>query len=68
MQSSKKCYRRMRRKNSMLKIAQIGVGYWGPNILRNLVENKRCHVTAAVDLAPERRDYVHRLYPAIKGH
>jgi predicted dehydrogenase len=50
----------------MLKIAQIGVGYWGPNILRNLVENKRCSVTAAVDLALERRDYVHRLYPAIK--
>ena len=50
----------------MLKIAQIGVGYWGPNILRNLVENKRCRVTAAVDLALERRDYVHRLYPAIK--
>jgi len=50
----------------MLRIAQIGVGYWGPNILRNLVESKRCRVTAAVDLDPERRDYVHRLYPAIK--
>jgi len=50
----------------MLKIAQIGVGYWGPNILRNLMENKRCRVTAVVDLALERRDYVHRLYPAIK--
>ncbi|MGZ3597594.1 MAG: Gfo/Idh/MocA family protein, partial [Syntrophales bacterium] len=50
----------------MLKIAQLGVGYWGPNILRNLMENKRCSVTAAVDLDPERRDYVHRLYPAIK--
>ena len=49
----------------MLRIAQIGVGYWGPNILRNLVENKRCSVTAAVDLSLERREYVHRLYPAI---
>ena len=56
----------MRRKICMLKIAQIGVGYWGPNILRNLVENKRCSVSVAVDLAVERRDYVHRLYPAIK--
>jgi predicted dehydrogenase len=51
----------------MLKIAQIGVGYWGPNILRNLIENKRCSVSAAVDLAHERREYVHRLYPAIKN-
>ncbi|MGC9976505.1 MAG: Gfo/Idh/MocA family oxidoreductase [Syntrophales bacterium] len=49
----------------MLRIAQIGVGYWGPNILRNLVENKRCSVTAAVDLSFERREYVRRLYPAI---
>ncbi|HUH65746.1 MAG TPA: Gfo/Idh/MocA family oxidoreductase [Syntrophales bacterium] len=50
----------------MLKIAQIGVGYWGPNILRNLVESKRCRVTAAVDLSRERRDYVERLYPGVK--
>ena len=55
----------MRGRTCMLKIAQLGVGYWGPNILRNLVENKRCRVTATVDLDPERRDYVHRLYPAI---
>jgi predicted dehydrogenase len=50
----------------MLKIAQIGVGYWGPNILRNLVANKRCRVTAAVDLAAERREYVQSMYPAIR--
>ena len=50
----------------MLKIAQIGVGYWGPNILRNLVANKRCRVTAAVDLAAERRKYVQSMYPAIR--
>lgn len=28
----------------MLNIAQIGVGYWGPNMLRNLVANKKCKV------------------------
>ncbi len=50
----------------MLKLAQIGIGYWGPNILRNLVANRRCQVTAAVDLAAERRQYVQRLYPAIR--
>jgi predicted dehydrogenase len=50
----------------MLKIAQIGVGYWGPNLLRNLVANKRCCVTTAVDLAAERRDYVTNMYPAIR--
>jgi len=50
----------------MLNIAQIGVGYWGPNLLRNLVSNKRCRVSKVVDLSAERRDYVKGLYPAIE--
>ena len=50
----------------MLNIAQIGVGYWGPNILRNLVASKSCRVKTAVDLSKERRDYVNSLYPAIE--
>ncbi len=31
----------------MINIAQIGVGYWGPNLLRNLVANKKCAVSSA---------------------
>ena len=50
----------------MLKVAQIGVGYWGPNLLRNLVANKRCEVSCVADLSEERRDYVKGIYPAIK--
>jgi len=50
----------------MLNIAQIGVGYWGPNLLRNLVANKSCRVKTAVDLSKERREYVNSLYPAIQ--
>lgn len=49
----------------MINIAQIGVGYWGPNILRNLVLNKNCNVKIAVDISEERRDYVKSLYPNI---
>ena len=41
-----------------VRIAQIGVGYWGPNLLRNAVANKNCQVVAVVDLSKERRDYV----------
>lgn len=51
----------------MLSIAQIGVGYWGPNLLRNLVANKNCIVKTAVDLSSERRDYVLGLYPAVQA-
>jgi len=47
-------------------IAQIGVGYWGPNLLRNLVANKRCRVKKVADLSSERCDYVRNLYPDIE--
>lgn len=46
-------------------IAQIGVGYWGPNLLRNLIANKNCNVKTVVDLASERREFVRSLYPAV---
>lgn len=50
----------------MLKIAQIGVGYWGPNLLRNLVASPRCEVGMALDIDAERRRYVQSLYPAVR--
>lgn len=49
----------------MLNMAQIGVGYWGPNLLRNLLANKSCRVKTVVDLSRERRNYVRDLYPSI---
>lgn len=49
----------------MTAVAQIGVGYWGPNLLRNMVSNARCRVKHVVDLDAERRDYVKSLYPAV---
>ncbi|EKD28652.1 MAG: oxidoreductase protein [uncultured bacterium] len=50
----------------MIKIAQIGCGYWGPNILRNLVVNSNCCVKTVVDSSADRREFVRKLYPAIK--
>ena len=49
-----------------VNVAQIGVGYWGPNLLRNLVFNKDCEVSLVVDLSKERREYVKNTYPAIE--
>ncbi len=51
--------------NKPLNVAQIGVGYWGPNLLRNLVANHRCRVKTVVDLSPERLEYVAGLYPGV---
>ena len=50
----------------MIKIGQIGVGYWGPNLLRNLYSNKKCKIEIIVDQSKDRRDYVKNLYPSLK--
>ena len=52
--------------NRAVRIAQIGVGYWGPNLLRNLVANKNCDVKTVVDLSKERRHFVRDLYPSVR--
>ena len=48
-----------------LNIAQVGVGYWGPNLLRNLISNKDCVVMMVVDISAERRNFVEGMYSAI---
>jgi len=51
--------------SNIINVAQIGCGYWGPNLLRNLVANKRCNLKTIVEISLERRDYVKALYPSI---
>ena len=46
--------------------AQIGVGYWGPNLLRNLMESPQFQVDKVVDLSPERKSFVASLYPGME--
>ena len=48
-----------------IRIAQVGVGYWGPNLLRNLMANKNCEVKAVVDLSKERQAFVKSVYPSV---
>ena len=49
----------------MIEIGQIGIGYWGPNLLRNLYANENCKVKLIVDSSKERRSYTKSLYPSI---
>lgn len=49
-----------------LNIAQIGVGYWGPNLLRCFHSLERSRVRLAVDFKPERRMFVENNYPDIR--
>ena len=50
----------------MITIAQIGCGYWRPNLFRNLVANPDCEVKWVVKIFRDRQGYVRNLYPAVR--
>jgi predicted dehydrogenase len=50
----------------MLNVSQIGVGYWGPNLLRNLISNMRCNVVKVGEISADRQNYIKRIYPALE--
>lgn len=49
--------------NKSLTLAQIGCGYWGPNLLRNFSAQPSCHVKWLADQVAERRQYVESNFP-----
>lgn len=50
----------------MIKVGVIGVGYWGPNIIRNLMSSKKFDVLMCADPRKERLDYITSIYPTIQ--
>lgn len=50
-----------------ITLAQIGCGYWGPNLLRNFSNQSDCWVKYAVDVSPSRRAYVEANFPRTKA-
>lgn len=57
--------------NEQFVIAQIGCGYWGPNLLRNFSALKNCRVKTVVDASAERRAFVAANFPrtaAVASH
>jgi len=48
-----------------LKVAQIGVGYWGPALLRNLATSSRCEILAVCELSEERREFVKKNFSGV---
>ena len=49
----------------MIYLAQIGCGYWGPNLLRNFRSITNCNVKYLVDSSSERRQFVEDSFPGI---
>jgi predicted dehydrogenase len=50
----------------MIGIGVIGYGYWGPNLVRNLVECPGAAMRAVCDRRPDRLAQVARRYPAVR--
>src|SRR5229473_305079 len=47
-------------------VGVVGLGYWGPNWVRNLYQARHAKRVIACDLELERRDHVQRLYPGVE--
>lgn len=50
----------------MLNFAVVGCGYWGPNLIRNLICLSGCNVKLVCDTSAERLEHMRQLYPAIE--
>lgn len=47
----------------MINLAVLGVGYWGPNLLRNFSQLDGVNVVAICDMDASRLAYIHKQYP-----
>ena len=50
----------------MIRVAVVGYGYWGPNLLRNFTECPDTEVCAVADLNPARLQHIRQRYPRIE--
>lgn len=50
-----------------MKLAVIGCGYWGPNLIRNFYQSNRVRELICCDLDQKRLDKMITLYSGIKG-
>ena len=48
-----------------MNLAVVGYGYWGPNIVRNVVERPEFRLMGLCELNPERVAKFRRRYPGV---
>lgn len=56
----------MEKPSKVVRVAFIGMGYWGPNLLRNFLEVEGCQVAGVSDLKPGRLAFIRQRYPHLK--
>ncbi len=52
--------------SELIKIAVVGYGYWGPNLVRNFAKSNNCQVAIVSDFDASKLAACARLYPGIK--
>jgi predicted dehydrogenase len=50
-----------------IRIAVVGLGYWGPNLVRNINEYPGAEPAVVCDLRPDALETITRRYPAVAG-
>lgn len=50
----------------MINVGVIGVGYWGPNMIRNFSASRRTNMKICCDIREERLNFVKAQYPAVE--
>jgi predicted dehydrogenase len=54
--------------SDVLRIGVVGLGYWGPNLARNLARASGAELRAVCDADPARLRHMVSLYPAVQAH
>ncbi|MBL7812922.1 MAG: Gfo/Idh/MocA family oxidoreductase [Bacteroidetes bacterium] len=52
----------------MIKVGIVGLGYWGPNLVRNFQQAPGAVVTCVADMDEKRRARIQSLYPSMRLH
>src|SRR3954469_19507334 len=49
-----------------VRVAVVGLGYWGPNLVRNLQEAPAAEIVAVCDKQPDALERIARRYPSVR--
>jgi predicted dehydrogenase len=49
-----------------VRVAVVGLGYWGPNLVRNLQETPAAEIVAVCDKQPDALERIARRYPSVR--
>ena len=49
----------------MLNVGVVGVGYWGPNMVRNFHAHSETNIKVCCDLRDERLKYIQNSFPSV---